>query len=108
MNKAEREVFATAICINGSDEQRRVAQEECAELIQALSKYHRAIRVAKTKRDHRYMERALKNIKEEMVDVQIMIDQLQMIFEFTKKEMDEIRAQKVERLVDRLSTQEIE
>ena len=54
------------------------------------------------------MERALKNIKEEMVDVQIMIDQLQMIFEFTKKEMDEIRAQKVERLVDRLSTEEIE
>lgn len=108
MNKTEREIFSKAIHVNGSDEQMRVAQEECAELIQALSKYHRTILVAKSKRDHRYADRALKNIKEEMADVQIMLDQLQMIFGITKKELDEIRAQKVERLSDRLSSQEEE
>lgn len=103
MNKTtEKQVFTRAISIYGSDEQMRVAQEECAELIQAISKYHRMSMKKKAKNDHRYLDRTIKNLKEEIVDVQIMLDQLKLMFGFTQKELDEIREGKIERLSNHL------
>lgn len=100
MNRTYTKVYEHAIRIFGKDNQMRIAQEECAELIQALSKYHR---YGKSKQ---YADAALANVKEEMVDVQIMLDQLQMIFGFTDKELDEVRAMKTERLAGKLPAEE--
>lgn len=104
MNKRDRKTFASAIGVFGSDEQTRVAQEECAELIKALSKYHRVITYQSN--DKRKVQRCLNNIREEMVDVSIMLDQLQLIFDFTKAELDEAREMKIRRLEERLPLEE--
>lgn len=96
MNKTDRSIFTAVINCFGEDEQTRVAQEECAELIKALSKYHRVTKYQAY--DKRKIQRCLNNIREEMVDVQIMLDQLQIIFGFTNKELEETRRSKVDRL----------
>lgn len=110
MNKKEKNIFIKAINTYGADEQMRVAQEECAELIQALSKYHRAFasEAVKVKKDHRYIDRAKKNVKEELVDVGIMLDQLTLIFGFEKTDLEEFRKERIERLADRLQSVEEE
>lgn len=57
----------------GIDLQKFVACEEMAELIQALSKNVRG-------------QDNLENIKEEIVDVQIMLDQLRYIFDYCEED----------------------
>lgn len=104
MNKTEKAVFEHAISHYGKDEQIRIAQEECAELISALSKYHRVETFQAY--DKRKVQRTINHIAEEMADVQIMLDQLQLMFGFTKKQLDEIRAMKIERLNSNLPEEE--
>lgn len=100
MNRTYRKVYEHAIRVYGKDNQMRMAQEECAELIQALSKYHR---YGKLKH---FADTALANVKEEMADVQIMLDQLQIIFGFTDEELEEARLYKIERLAGNLPAEE--
>jgi len=99
MKKEERKIFTTAIAEYGDDEQMRIAQEECAELIQAISKYHRA--QMSTDRRHRKkdIERAEKQLIEEIADVSIMIDQLKLMIHGNH---NDVRAAKVERIGARL------
>lgn len=104
MNKTEKAVFEHAISHYGKDEQIRIAQEECAELISALSKYHRVETFQAY--DKRKVQRTINHIAEEMADVQIMLDQLQLMFGFTKKQLDEIREMKIERLNSNLPEEE--
>lgn len=79
-------VFAAAILTYGEKEQEGIAQEECAELIQAISKKHRG---------------KPNNIPEEIADVEIMLDQLKIINR-CHNEVREIRKQKIEHLYERL------
>ena len=58
------------------DGQLLIAQEECAELIQAISKWKRAA----AKGDAEMLRRALANVIEEIADVRIMCAQLVEIF----------------------------
>jgi len=51
----------------GEDDQLRMLQEECAELIQAVNKYHRGKNGAHL------------NLLEEGVDVELMLEQLKLI-----------------------------
>lgn len=95
MKADERKVFTEAIAKYGEDEQMRIAQEECAELIQAISKYHRA----QSNPDGRYFSRAKANLIEEIADVSIMIDQLKLMVKGSHTEM---RAEKVERMAIRM------
>ena len=104
MNKTEKAVFDHALSHYGKDEQMRIAQEECAELISALSKYHRVETFQAY--DKRKLQRAINHVAEEIADVQIMLDQLQLMFGFTKKQLDEIRASKIERLDGNLPEEE--
>lgn len=97
MKKAEeKELFRKAIEAFGADEQIGVAQEECAELIIALSKHHRVSKFQAY--DKRKVQRCVNNILEEITDVQIMLDQIMIIYGFTAKDVAEIREAKLERL----------
>lgn len=75
-------ILKNAIERYGAESQEGIAQEECAELIQAISKKHRG-------KPH--------NIAEEIADVEIMLEQLKII-NGCKNEVKEIRKQKIKRL----------
>nr|DAP69792.1 MAG TPA: nucleoside triphosphate pyrophosphohydrolase [Caudoviricetes sp.] len=83
----EETTFLKAIARYGAEEQEGVAQEECAELIQAISKKHRG---------------KPNNIAEEIADVEIMLEQLKII-NGCENEVKEIRKQKISRLQKNLS-----
>lgn len=72
--KARKEIEANALLTYGKEMQIDVAIEEMSELIKALIK------------DRRLSDKkSSDNVLEEMADVQIMLDQLKMIFGGTKK-----------------------
>ena len=79
-------IFENAIERYGAESQEGVAQEECAELIQAISKKHRG-------KPH--------NIAEEIADVEIMLEQLKII-NGCENDVKEIRKQKTKRLAESL------
>lgn len=79
-------ILENAIERYGAKAQEGVAQEECAELIQAISKKHRG-------KPH--------NIAEEIADVEIMLEQLKII-NSCWKEVKEIKESKIQRLSYRL------
>ena len=79
-------IFENAIERYGAESQEGVAQEECAELIQAISKKHRG-------KPH--------NIAEEIADVEIMLEQLKII-NGCENDVKEIRKQKTKRLAENL------
>lgn len=92
MNENERLIFETAIKKYGDFAQMFMSIEEMGELIQALSKNFRGIE-------------NVNNIAEEIADVEIMIDQLKIIFG-VEKEVEEFRTIKLERLKKRLKRSE--
>ena len=75
-------ILHEAIVTFGEQHQEGVAQEECAELIQAISKKHRG-------QKH--------NIPEEIADVEIMLEQLKII-NHCHNEVKDIRKKKIERI----------
>lgn len=97
MNKQERAVLKAAIDKYGPQNQLAMTQEECAELIQAISKLSRS-----EESDHpgRSAKAALNHLMEETADVQIMLDQIRIMF--PSKAYDAIRAQKIARLQKRM------
>jgi len=99
MKKEERKIFAAVIAEYGEDEQMRMAQEECGELIQAINKYHRAMESNDSRHKKKELERAEKSLIEEIADVSIMIDQLKMIIHGNH---NDVRAAKVARIGARL------
>ncbi|WP_105303081.1 hypothetical protein [Anaerolactibacter massiliensis] len=97
MNKQERAVLKAAIDKYGPQNQLAMAQEECAELIQAISKLNRA-----GSSDHpgRTAKAAMNNLMEETADVGIMLDQIRIMY--PSHAYDTIRAQKIARLEKRM------
>lgn len=98
MNKQERAVLKAAIDKYGPQNQLAMAQEECAELIQAISKLNRS-----EDSDHpgRTVKAAMNNLYEEVADVQIMLDQIRLMY--PSKAYDTIRTQKIARLEKRIN-----
>lgn len=82
-----KEISAQTIKKWGINAQLWMIIEECAELINAISKYKRG-------REDKL------SIIEELADVSIMVDQ--MSFYFGKTEFERIREVKLQRLLDRL------
>lgn len=76
------EIFTAAIKTYGENAQEQLAQEECAELIQAISHKHRG---------------RAQNIAEEIADVEIMLEQLKIINN-CHSEVRKIRKEKIDRL----------
>lgn len=85
------EVIKQAICIYGERKQIDKCVEECAELIQALMK-------ERGKTESREWWETVGHVREEIADVQIMLDQMRLIFGGT----EDHEAYKLERLEKRL------
>lgn len=89
-----RAMLDRAITAYGAPAQMDMAVEEMAELTKALCKVKRVSCAAEAKA-------VLENVVEEMADVQIMLDQLRIIFGRSTVEAEEY---KLERLKKRLDT----
>lgn len=68
-NEELKKIYEGAIELWGEDSQLMMVVEECGELIQAIAKFHR-------KKDAKTID----NICEEVADVQIMLDQMKIMF----------------------------
>ncbi len=92
-----KQVCRKAVIKYGDDEQMRIAQEECAELIQAISKCHR----------YGLHGEHLQNLIEEMADVVICIEQLKVILKaagIDESEFDDMVDRKIARIEKRLES----
>lgn len=84
----------------GLDNQLRILQEECAELIQAASKYLRAQEAGKP------IAQSKAALLEEVADVMIMTEQVKGIF--TGAALDAMIESKLNRQIDRIRSEENE
>lgn len=78
---------------NGMRFQSMIAQEECAELIQAISKCLRSKEFP--------VEYERKNLIEEMADVMICLQQLQYMYYIDDEELYAMKQYKEKRLIER-------
>ena len=76
--------------------QAMVHMEECAELIQAISKMNRAREAGVNDKDARF------NLVEEMADVLICMEQIQEIYNIRTHEIQEMIGRKCQRQEERL------
>lgn len=74
--------------------------EEAGELIQALSKYQRILQGDKTCQTD--IVHAESMIAEEMADIEICIKQLKYLLGYTEEQIEQIKAEKIERTEQRL------
>lgn len=81
----------------GLDNQLRILQEECAELIQAASKYLRAQEAGKP------IAQSKAALLEEIADVMIMVEQIKGIF--TGTALDAMLESKLERQLGRIRSE---
>ena len=92
--RERRDIMLRAIHRYGEDAQIDMAVEEMAELTKALCKVKRATPGATT-------TAAIANVIEEIADVQIMLDQLRLIF---ARNTDEVEEDKLRRLLARINS----
>lgn len=83
-----RDIYSAAVKKYGKEHQLIMCMEEMAELTKELSKNIRG-------------SKNTTSISEEMADVEIMLEQLRVIFS-NRSEVDTIKAEKLIRLADRL------
>lgn len=86
----------------GYEAQSNQLVEECAELIQAVNKYRRAVArlgepVAEEKRAV-----ALDNLKEEIADVEIMLEQIKYLLQIPEEDLQGIKLFKVNRTREKI------
>lgn len=93
MNEKIRDLYLTAINLYGSSMQTDIAMEEMGELIQAIVKYRRKNTVQN-----------LDNIAEEIADVQIMLDQLKIIYNCEHRVKEQMLTKQA-RLHERISNE---
>lgn len=79
----------------GYDKQSQLLVEECSELIQAVCKYNR---YKNTKRSMK----CLKNLVEEVADVEIMLEQIKAMLNITEEHTRAWKAIKVKRTQERI------
>lgn len=88
-------ILHEAIDYYGEFNQHSVAQEECGELIQAISKWLRAVKPTD-------QLNARNLIRDEMADVLIMLEQLKLMHSITDKELNQQIDYKLVRLRGRM------
>lgn len=86
----KNKILVRAIATYGEESQMNIAIEEMAELTKALCKYKRAQATCEK-------DAAIGNIIEEMGDVQIVLDQLKIIFKNDTKQMQNFKLQRLEK-----------
>lgn len=90
----------------GFAKQSRQLSEECAEVIQAVNKYHR-FRESKTTRDEILSSTGdsnmlIQNIVEEIADCEIMLEQMKILLNINSEAIEEIKKFKVDREIKRI------
>ena len=74
----------------GYEEQSNQLIEECAELIQALSKYRRAGGKGQSIPDYQKTD-VLKNIIEEIADVEVMLEQIKYLLNISEEDISVVK-----------------
>lgn len=88
----------------GAASQLSIAMEECAELIQAISKMNRSAEsIAGSMPDSVKFCEAKANLEEEMADVIVCINQLQKIFDIPDSRISVLANYKIRRQMARMS-----
>lgn len=85
-------IFDKNIKAHGTDFEAGIAMEECAKLIQAISKVRR----------YGFVGKCRDNLLEEIADVDIVLTELMMMFDIVPDEFFKIRDRKVQRIKERL------
>ena len=83
----------------GYEAQSNQLVEECAELIQAVSKYRRA-------KTAEMQDTALANLIEEIADVEIMLEQIKYLLQISEDGLDAVKYFKVNRTRARMAHNE--
>lgn len=94
-NDTRDEILKNAIDYYGEFTQHSVAQEECGELIQAISKWLRAVKPTD-------QLNARNLIRDEMADVLVMLEQLKLMHSISDKELNQQIDYKLVRLRGRM------
>ena len=88
MTQTEKDLYERNIQYHGIEQETTIAMEECSELIQAISKCKRYGCVDK----HR------NNLIEEIADVLIIINELQLIYDISNDDIENIKKYKIDRM----------
>ena len=106
MKVGDKMILTKAIQHYGKESQVDMCIEEMSELTKALLKERRCKN--KDKETSAYYRKCVDDIIEEIADVQIMLDQMTIVFDNGGFAVDRVRAMKVERLKDRIAKDEKE
>ena len=86
----------------GYEAQSNQLVEECAELIQAVSKYRRAVLGNGQPTAKGIKEVALENIIEEIADVEVMLEQIKYLLQIPDEDIEAVKLFKENRTKERM------
>ena len=88
MTQAEKDLYERNIQYHGIEQETTIAMEECSELIQAISKCKR----------YGCIDKYRENLIEEIADVLIIINELQLIYDISDSDIENIKNTKMDRM----------
>ena len=88
MTQAEKDLYERNIQYHGIEQETNIAMEECSELIKAISKCKR----------YGCVDKYRDNLIEEIADVLIIINELQLIYDISNDDIENIKNTKMDRM----------
>lgn len=91
----------------GYEEQSNQLIEECAELIQAVSKYRRTATMPYTKQVASKQQTSLDNLVEEIADVEVMLEQIKYLLQIPEEDIQITKLYKINRTKERIAEEKL-
>ena len=88
MTQAEKDLYERNIQYHGIEQETTIAMEECSELIKVISKCKR----------YGCVDKYRDNLIEEIADVLIIINELQLIYDISDNDIENIKKYKIDRM----------
>ena len=88
MTQTEKDLYERNIQYHGIEQETTIAMEECSELIKAISKCKR----------YGCIDKYRENLIEEIADVLIIINELQLIYDISDNDIENIKNTKMDRM----------
>ena len=88
MTQTEKDLYERNIQYHGIEQETTIAMEECSELIKAISKCKR----------YGCVDKYRDNLIEEITDVLIIINELQLIYDISNDDIENIKKYKIDRM----------
>ena len=88
MTQTEKDLYERNIQYHGIEQETTIAMEECSELIKAISKCKR----------YGCVDKYRDNLIEEIADVLIIINELQLIYDISDNDIENIKKYKMDRM----------